>query len=89
MATIGTSREFNRMVDLDVRRREVLDYVADLRLKPDRVKEMKDELVTMNRDVDELKGDHQGPDGERRAASAATAGAARNRCHDRPRQYSY
>jgi len=55
VATIGTSREFNRMVDLDVRRREVLIMLRDLRLKPDRVKEMKDELVTMNRDVDELK----------------------------------
>jgi outer membrane murein-binding lipoprotein Lpp len=55
VATIGTSREFNRMVDLDVRRREFLITLRDLTLKPDRVKEMKDELVTMNRDVDALK----------------------------------
>jgi hypothetical protein len=55
VATIGASREFNRMVDLDVRRREFLITLRDLTLKPDRVKEMKDELVTMNRDVDELK----------------------------------
>src|SRR4030095_14354858 len=37
VATIGTSREFNRMVDLDVRRRAVLIMLRDLRLEPERV----------------------------------------------------
>jgi hypothetical protein len=55
LVTIGGSREFNRMVDLDVRRREFLITLRDLSVKPDRVKEMNDELVTMNKDVEALK----------------------------------
>jgi hypothetical protein len=55
LVTFGGSREFNRMVDLDVRRREFLITLRDYSVKPDRVKEMKDELVTMNKDVDSLK----------------------------------
>jgi hypothetical protein len=55
LVAIGSSREFNRMVDLDVRRREFLITLRDLSVKPDRVKEMNDELVTMNKDVDALK----------------------------------
>jgi len=52
---IGDSREFNRMVDLDVRRREFLITLRDSSVKPDRVKEMEIELVSMNRNVDALK----------------------------------
>jgi hypothetical protein len=55
LAAIGGSREFNRMVDLDVKRREFLITLRDLSVKPDRVKEMNDELVTMNKDVEALK----------------------------------
>lgn len=55
LATIGGSREFNRMVDLDVRRREFLITLRESSVKPDRVKEMKEELVTMNNDLDSLK----------------------------------
>ena len=55
LAAIGGSREFNRMVDLDVRRREFLITLRHLSVKPDRVKEMNDELVTMNKDVEALK----------------------------------
>ena len=55
LVAIGGSREFNRMVDLDVRRREFLITLRDLSVKPDRVKEMNDELVTMNKDVEALK----------------------------------
>src|SRR6266481_3192576 len=55
LAAIGGSREFNRMVDLDVRRREFLITLRDLSVKPDRAKEMNDELVTMNEDVEALK----------------------------------
>jgi len=52
---IGDSREFNRMVDLDVRRREFLITLRELSVKPERVKEMENELVAMNQDVDTLK----------------------------------
>ena len=55
LVTFGGSREFNRMVDLDVRRREFLITLRDSSLKPDRVKEMKDELVTINENVNGLK----------------------------------
>jgi hypothetical protein len=53
--TFGGSREFNRMVDLDVRRREFLITLRASTVNPDRVKEMKDELTVMNKDVDVLK----------------------------------
>jgi len=55
LVAIGGSREFNRMVDLDVRRREFLITLRDSSVKPDRVKEMEIELVTMNKNVDALK----------------------------------
>jgi hypothetical protein len=55
LATFGSSREFNRMVDLDVRRREFLITLRTWSVNPDRVKEMKDELAVMNKDVDALK----------------------------------
>jgi hypothetical protein len=52
--TIGGSREFNKMVDLDVKRREFLITLRDSAVKPDRAKEMKEELVAMNSDVEDL-----------------------------------
>jgi len=55
LVSFGGSREFNRMVDLDVRRREFLITLRHSSVKPDRVKEMKDELAVMNNDVDALK----------------------------------
>jgi hypothetical protein len=55
LVTFGGSREFNRMVDLDVKRREFLIALRAVALKPDRVKEMKEELVAIDRDVDSLK----------------------------------
>src|SRR5215470_4259052 len=55
LVAIGRSREFNRMVDLDVRRREFLITLRDLSVKPDRDKQMNDELVTINKDVEALK----------------------------------
>src|SRR5262244_2042171 len=45
LVTIGGSREFNRMVDLDVRRREFLITLRDSSVKPDRVKEKQIETV--------------------------------------------
>jgi hypothetical protein len=55
LASFGASREFNRMVDLDVRRREFLITLRASAVNPDRAKEMKDELAVMNKDVDALK----------------------------------
>jgi hypothetical protein len=55
MLTFGGSREFNRMVDLDVRRREFLITLQTSSVSPERTKEMKEELVRINQDVDSLK----------------------------------
>ena len=55
LGTFGGSREFNRMVDLDVRRREFLITLRASPVNPERVKEMKDELAVMNKDLDALK----------------------------------
>ena len=43
------------MVDLDVRRREFLITLRASSLNPERVKEMKEELISINKDVDALK----------------------------------
>jgi hypothetical protein len=55
LVAFGGSREFNRMVDLDVRRREFLITLRASSLSSERVKEMKEELITMNKDLDSLK----------------------------------
>jgi hypothetical protein len=55
VATMGGSREFNRLVDLDLRRKEFLITLRETSVRPDRVKEMQDELEVINRDVDGLK----------------------------------
>src|SRR5262245_12469934 len=55
LVTFGGSREFNRMVDLDVKRREFLITLRTSSLNGDRIREMKQELVSMNKDLDSLK----------------------------------
>src|SRR6266850_99426 len=55
LVAFGGSREFNRMVDLDVRRREFLITLRTSSVNSERVKEMKEELVGINKDVDSLK----------------------------------
>ena len=55
LVTFGGSREFNRMVDLDVRRREFLITLRTSSVNSERVKEMKEELLSINKDVDSLK----------------------------------
>ena len=55
LVTFGGSREFNRMVDLDVRRREFLITLRASSVNSERAKEMKEELVSINKDVDALK----------------------------------
>ncbi|HXV82010.1 MAG TPA: hypothetical protein VEG60_19205 [Candidatus Binatia bacterium] len=55
LLTFGSSREFNRMVDLDVRRREFLITLQTSSVNPERTKEMKEELVRINQDLESLK----------------------------------
>ena len=55
LATLGGSREFNRMVELDLRRRELL-IARRGGLKPERAKEIQDELAKMNEQIDGLTG---------------------------------
>jgi hypothetical protein len=54
-ATVGGSAEFYRLVDLDVRKREFTITMRETSLRPDRLQEMKDELVKMNEEVAALK----------------------------------
>lgn len=52
---LGRSPEFNRLVDLDLRRREFTIALSGSSLPADRVKEMKSEIVKMNEDADAFK----------------------------------
>jgi hypothetical protein len=54
-AALGRSPEFNRLVDLDLRRREFIITLSGSSLPADRVKEMKSEIVKMNEEADALK----------------------------------
>lgn len=54
VATFGGSEEFNRLVNLDLRRREFLITLRAGGLKADREKEMQQELITMNRQIEAL-----------------------------------
>ena len=54
MATLGGSREFNRMVELDLRRREFWIAQRSGALKPERAKEIQEELVKMDEQIDAL-----------------------------------
>ena len=54
-ATVGGSREFYRLVDLDIRKREFLITMRDGSVRPDRMQEMKDELVKMDEEIAALK----------------------------------
>ena len=55
LVIFGSSREFNRIVDLDVRRREFLITLRASSVNSERTKEMKEELAVINKDVDSLK----------------------------------
>src|SRR5262249_57360259 len=52
LLTIGGSREFNRMVDLDLRGREFLITLRDSSVKPDRVKGMDMDSASTSQHVD-------------------------------------
>ena len=54
VVTMGGSTEFNRLVSLDLRRREYLIALRDPALKPERRREIQEELVTMNKEADSL-----------------------------------
>ena len=54
-AALGRSQEFNRLVDLDLRRREFIITLSGSSLPADRVKEMKGEIVKMNEEADAFK----------------------------------
>jgi hypothetical protein len=53
--TVGDSPEFYRLVDLDVKRREYLITMREMTVRPERLKEMKDELIQMDEETIALK----------------------------------
>src|ERR1044071_4741129 len=55
LATLGGSKEFNRLVDLDLKRREFLITMQNQTLDPRREQEMKKELVQIDDQLDGLK----------------------------------
>jgi hypothetical protein len=54
-AALGRSQEFNRLVDLDLRRREFMITLSGSSMPADRVKEMKGEIAKMNEEADAFK----------------------------------
>ena len=54
-ATVGASSEFYRLVELDLRKTEFIVTMRETSLKPDRLKEMKDELIQMDEEIAALK----------------------------------
>jgi len=52
---LGRSQEFNRLVDLDLRKREFMITLSGSSLPADRVKEMKGEIGKMNEEADAFK----------------------------------
>ena len=54
LMTMGGSKEFNRLVELDVKRREYLIALRANSLRPDRAAEVKQELVGIDSDIDAL-----------------------------------
>jgi hypothetical protein len=54
LMTMGGSKEFNRLVELDVKRREYLIALRANSLRPDRAAQVKQELFGMDADMDAL-----------------------------------
>jgi hypothetical protein len=54
-AALGRSQEFNRLVDLDLRKREFVITMRASSLRPERITEMKEELSRMNEETESLK----------------------------------
>src|SRR5262245_29302993 len=53
--TLGVSPEFYRLVDLDLRKREFMITLRDTNVGPERLAEMKDELVQIDDEIAALK----------------------------------
>jgi hypothetical protein len=54
VATLGGSREFNRLVDLDLKRRELVIAQREGGLKPDRARQVQADLTNINEQIDGL-----------------------------------
>ena len=54
-AALGGSPEFNRLVEIDQRKREFIIALRDSPLSPERVREMREEFVKMNHEMAGLK----------------------------------
>jgi hypothetical protein len=54
-ATVGGSPEFYRLVDLDIRKREFIVTMRETSVRPDRLREMKDELTQIRDEMAALK----------------------------------
>ena len=52
---LGSSPEFYRLIDLDLRKREFLITLRETNVKAERAKEMKEELVQMDEEIAALK----------------------------------
>lgn len=55
LATLGTSPEFFRLIDLDAKKREFLVTLRQTSVRPERVREMTEELAQMNEEIAALK----------------------------------
>jgi hypothetical protein len=53
---IGKSAEFDRLVDLDLKKREFVLTLQEPSLKPDRAREIKQELVKLETEIEPLRG---------------------------------
>jgi hypothetical protein len=60
LATMGGSKEFNRLVELDLRRREYLIVLRANSLRPDRAAEIKQELPKIDEEIDALSASIKG-----------------------------
>lgn len=53
--TVGPSRDFFRLVDLDIKKREYAIAIHEINLRPDRLREMTEELAAMNDEMSSLR----------------------------------
>ena len=54
LLTMGGSQDFNRLVELDLKRREFLLTLREPRLRSERAREIKQELPVIDREIDSL-----------------------------------
>jgi hypothetical protein len=82
ITTVGSSTEFNRLIDLDMRTREFLITIREGSVRTDRLQEMRNELIKMDEEVAALKPVVRlqvgtvpsWGEGQQRVESAATSG---------------